>query len=349
MNRRQQLGASLKQLRHSWKLDNPWRIAGVAAIACILIAVIALGPVVRSVAMSRARSRGVELDIGSVRPGWFSVQLRDTTVQLIDVPALQVKLDNITVSLTPWLSLREIELHGGEVLLTGAADGIVEQLQQWRAARRSNSEPAVSGRAKLALRGDGLSLRWSGAEAGAADQVVSGIYFERDEAQRAGFDQAKFQLAAGALEIAQAEAEFVSTPDGPALSSATVAQIIGRLSLNPAITAGPAARALDDPAAEEEDAEDPEAALPDSPAAGAAGAADPPRSGRFAALASVPWERRQAQLGELRALARRALAEDASVTLTRVQLELARGDSVLNVGPAPFRLVRKGALISASF
>ncbi|MEY4550721.1 MAG: monofunctional biosynthetic peptidoglycan transglycosylase, partial [Pseudomonadota bacterium] len=296
--------------------------------------------------MSRARARGVELDIGGVRPGWFSVQLRDTTVQLIDAPALQVKLDNIAVSLTPWLSLREIELHGGEILLAGAAESIVEQVQQWRAARRGNSEPAASGRARLALRGDGLSLRWSGAEAGAADQVVSGIYFERDEAQRAGFEQAKFQLAAGALEIAQADAEFVSTPDGPALSSATVAQLIGRLSLNPATTGGPAARAADDPAAEEEDAEDPEAALPDSAAAGAAG---PPRSGRFAALASVPWERRQVQLGQLRALARRAFAEDASVTLSRVQLELARGDSVLNVGPAPFRLVRKGALISASF
>ncbi len=327
-------------------LDNPWRIAVVAVIACVLIAAIAFGPVVRSVAISRARARGVELAIGSVRPGWFSVQLHDATVQLTGAPAIQAQLAELVVSVTPLLSLEAIELHGGELSLTGPVETIVEQARQWRAARRRGAEPAAGGGPRLALRGDGLNLRWTGAEEGAVEQVVTGIRFERGEAQRLGFDNAKFKLKAGSLDIVQAEAELTQTPDGPALSSASVAQIIGRISLSSGAPAG-GAQPGDDGSLEDDD--EAEVVLPRAAAARAPVTPEPRRSGRFTALASVPWEQRKAQLERLRALVRRALADDATVTLHQVQLELERGESVLNVGPAPFRLARQGALISASF
>lgn len=341
MNWRQQLGASWTQLRHSWKLDNPWRIAAGVAIAFVLMAAIAFGPVVRSVAISRARERGVELEIGSVRPGWFAVELHDTTVQLTGAPAIRAKLDALVVSVTPWLSLSEIELHGGEVLLTGAVATVVEQTRQWRASRRGGTQTSGGGRSGLTLRGDGVTVRWSDAEPGAAEQIITGIHFERGEVQRVGFQSAKLQLSAGALQVVQAEAELVDTPDGAALSSATVAQIIGRITMP-----DDAPGASDDDAVRDE-AEDTEAELP-AASAGAA-SAQPARSGRFAALAGVPWADRKAQLSRLRALLARAFADGASVTFQQVQLELARGTSVLNVGPAPFRLGRQGDLISASF
>jgi len=125
--------------------------------------------------VSRAHARGVELEVSSVRLGWFSVQLRDTSLQLNNVPALQVQLDRVVVNVTPWLGLRGIELHGGEITLSGSPDALSDQLQAWRAAQqRATAEPSAPSRSRLAVSAEGVSLRWSGAEAGSAVQVDNG-------------------------------------------------------------------------------------------------------------------------------------------------------------------------------
>src|SRR5262245_63849217 len=117
------------------------------------------GPVVRSVAVSRAHARGIDLDIDAVRPGWFSVQLRNTSVQLSGVSTLQIKLENVVVRLTPWLSLRAVELNAGEIALTGTAEAVSDQLRAWRAAQRGGAEPSGEQRARLPVRAQGLMLR----------------------------------------------------------------------------------------------------------------------------------------------------------------------------------------------
>jgi len=296
---------------------------------------------VRRVAAARAHARGAKLEITGVHPGWFSVQLRDTRLQLDGVSALQVRLDSVVVHFTPWLSVREIALRGGEIAVSGTPDAVIDQLQAWRAAQRPASESSAATRVRLPVRASGLTLRWSGAETGAADQVLSGIFFERAETQRAGFESAHVELAGGALDVTQAAAEFKPTPEGVALASADVTQIVGRIPLGSrAAAAGSPPTAADDAVADD-DAEEPSAVAAVDARAGA--------SQLLAPIVSVPWDRRRAQLAELRKLATRALTEDATIQLDRVQLELARGDSVLNVGPAPFRLTRQGSLISASF
>jgi hypothetical protein len=324
-------------LQYCSRLDKTWRIAAAVAFSVLIAALLAFGPVVRSVAMSRARARGAELTIHGVRPGWFSVQLRDTLVQLSGVSALQVRLDKVVVHLTPWFSVREVELEGGEISVSGTADAVIDQLQGWRAARRPAAEPAGAAPARLHVRAGDLTLRWSGAEAGTAVQVVSGIFFERADVQRAGFESAHIELLGASLDVSDAAAEFRPTPEGVALASAHVTQIVGKLPLG--ARAGNAAGGSDDAAADD-DAEE--------PAPAAAVEAHGGGSQLLAPIASVPWERRQAQLAELRKLAARALTDDAAIQLDRVQLELVRGESVLNVGPAPFRLTRKDSLISAS-
>ena len=212
MNDGQQRSAPWRGVRQRWSLDKPWRIAAAIALLLVITSVWAFGPVVRSMAVSRARARGVEIDINTVRLGWFSVQLRDTSVQLSDVSSLQAHLDRVVVNVTPWFGLRGIELHGGEITLSGSPDALIDQLQAWRAAQqRSTGEPAAPGRSRLAVSAEGLSLRWSGVEAGTAVQVVKGIRFERGEAQRAGFESAHLELASGALDISDARAEFKQT------------------------------------------------------------------------------------------------------------------------------------------
>jgi monofunctional biosynthetic peptidoglycan transglycosylase len=340
VNERQQPGTPWELVRHRWRLDKPWRIAGVALIVMIVIGALAFGPVVRSIATSRARARGVELDIGAVRPGWFSVQLREASVQLSGVSALQIKLKRLVVHFTPWLSLREVELLGGEIVLTGGAEPLSDQLTAWRAAQRSSGEPASGARARLPVRATGLDLRWTGLDAGPGVQTITGIYVERGASERAGFDSARFELAGAALDVTQVQAEFQHTPEGTALASADISQIVGRIPLSS--RAAPAAAA--EPAPSDDDAVDD----PEPPAAGSVDASAP-RAHWLAPIGSVPWEQRKEQLGRLRQLAERALIDGAVIQLDRVQLELARGDSVLNVGPAPFRVERRGALISAAF
>lgn len=306
----------------------------------------AFGPVVRSMAVSRARARGVEIEISSVRLGWFSVQLRDTSVQLNNVAALQVHLDSVVVNVTPWLGLRGIELHGGEITLSGSPDALSDQLQAWRAAQqRATAEPAGPSRSRLAVSAEGLALRWSGAEAGSAVQVMKGISFERGEVQRAGFESAHLELGGGALDITDARAEFEQTAEGTALASAVVAQIVGRVQLGDRSAGNtPTAPASNGSADDANPDDDPDEPPPPASADTRSGA-----SRLLAPIASVPWERRKEQLDKLRKLAARALTDEATVRFERVQIELARGGSLLNVGPAPFKLSRHKSLISASF
>jgi len=342
VNQGQQPSAFWKLDRHRRSLDKRWLVAGVAAIFLLIALTLAFGPVVRRIVASRARARGVQIEIGGVRPGWFEIHLQDTRVQLNGVAALQVRLDSLGVSFTPWLSLSAIEVHGGEISLSGSPDTVGDQLRGWRAQQGSEAQPATK-RARLPIRASGLTLRWSGAEAGPSLQTVSGLSFERGEQQRAGFESAHFDLAGAALEVTQATAEFRATPEGTALASADVSQIVGRIPLGAHVPGGAAlAPGVDDAGIEDD---------PDEPAAAAAAGVDTHggTSHWLAPIASVPWERRKARLAELRKLAARVLTDDAIVQLDRVQLELTRGDSVLNVGPAPFRLSRQGSLISASF
>ncbi|HEU4583667.1 MAG TPA: biosynthetic peptidoglycan transglycosylase [Polyangiaceae bacterium] len=325
----------------------------------------AFGPVVRSMAISRAHARGVELQVSSARLGWFSVQFRDADVQLTNVAGLQVHLDRVAVNVTPWLGLRGIELHGGEITLSGTPDALRDQVRAWRAAHQPPAaESSGRGRSRLALSGEGLSLRWSGVEAGSAVQVVQNIRFERAETQRASFESAHLELASATLDIGDARAEFKQTPEGAALESAVVAQIVGRIRLGDRPGSGVA------PSGVAPGGFAPSGVAPSgvAPAAGAGNADDlnpddeleeplttasaGTRSGAsrlLAPIASVPWERRREQLQALRKLASRSLTEDATVRFERVQIELARGGSLLNVGPAPFKLSRHGSLISASF
>ncbi|HKO92529.1 MAG TPA: biosynthetic peptidoglycan transglycosylase, partial [Polyangiaceae bacterium] len=294
----------------------------------------------RSIAKSRAKDRGVELEIGGTAPGWFAVELQDCVVRLEGTRGIEARLESIAVHVTPWFSLSEIEVQGGELTLDGSLDELTERLRAWRAARPARESAAPKSGARLPLVGAGLALRWTGFDGTSSTQVVSGAYFERGEALRAGFERAQLELDGGAVDVVQAAAEFRDTPEGPALSSATVAQIVGRVSLSSALSAtAVAVPATDD-----------DLAMDDFDAADPAAASRPNDSHRwFAPLAAESWSRRREQLTALRRLAASRVADGAQVVFERVQLELTRGDSVLNVGPAPFRLQRSADLISAAF
>jgi hypothetical protein len=343
---KQQPGARTWRIGHGVRLDKRWRVPGIAAVLALAALLLAFGPVVRSFATERALARGIALDIGSVRPGWFAVKLLDVRAQPTGVTSAQIKLSRVVVKFSPLLSVREIDVAGGEITLDGAPEALVEQLKAWRASHPSRSSGSASSGERLALRGAGLDLHWTGVDGSAAVQSASGIYFERAERQRAGFEQAHVELASGRLDVSRAALEFRDTENGPTLDGATVAQVVGRITLSPPpnAAAGTAATGDDDPATDD-DSDD----TGDSAAAAAPPAArrDPRRL--LLPLLTETWGRRREQLAELRQLAGRAFGDGAHVELERVQLELARGESLLNVGPAPLSVQREKAVISAAF
>jgi hypothetical protein len=65
--------------------------------------------------------------------------------------------------------------------------------------------------------------------------------------------------------------------------------------------------------------------------------------------AGQAWADQQATLSSLRRLLARAVADGGRVELPAVRLELSRGTSSLNVGPAPLRVERKGDVLEAAF
>ncbi|HTV21636.1 MAG TPA: biosynthetic peptidoglycan transglycosylase [Polyangiaceae bacterium] len=220
----------------------------------------------------------------------------------------------------------------------------------------------------------------SDSDTDAAPGAITGIHFERDgERARARFASARFESASGSLTLSDASAEFATGPEGMQLESARVAQLLGRVSLavtpdapdvNTTGAREPAAAAsdLDDDEELLDDKEEKELAEPKGrkgaaeakgaadgkEAADAADAAEAKAKGktladRLAPLAAQSWPKRREQLDGLRRLLRARLAERARVDVTKVQLEVTHGASVLNFGPAPLSFQREGSVASLAF
>lgn len=292
----------------------------------------------------------------------------------------------------PWLSLRGVGVDAGSVLLAGSASEIRDALEAWRARhRRAGSEGGGGSRSSLPIAVHGIDVVWQpsaaaaspgdaaqAAEAGSAQQpdkpvgaddesddaaaaegaprAITGIYFERSgERARAGFASARFESASGAVTLSEGSAEFAAGPDGLALESARVAQLLGRLRLAVSADAEPDTSAANGqivPAADlgdEEDLADDKDAADGKDAEAKSKAARKSLADRLAPIAAQSWPRRRDQLESVRKLLRARLADSARVDISRVQLEVTHGASVLNFGPAPLSLKREAAVASAAF
>jgi hypothetical protein len=328
------------------------------AVATILLASLTFAPLVRTVASSKAAARGLALDIDRVWPGWMSIHLADVTVGLEGSSALSARFAHIEVLLTPWFGLRGVAMNDGEVALEGSVDKIREELAAWRARRGSDGESGGGGSGRgLSVDASGINVSWRDGDADSAPQTITGIRLERKgERARAAFESAKLESPGAALVLTDAEADFASGPEGFALESARLAQLLGRVSIavssdapasdnNGGLPAPSAAAASD----LDDDEELPDAVGDgkDQPAASAAGKRT--IADRLAPLAAESWPRRREQIEALRKLLRSRIGDSARFDIAKVQLEVTHGASVLNVGPAPLTFERAAGVASASF
>jgi len=265
----------------------------------------------------------------------------------------------VEVRVTPWLALRGVVVEGGAVTLEGTPDALREQLSAWRERHRGQSaEGASRGRSTLPIRAAGIDVVWNGVEPDAPAQTITGISFERnDDGAIAEFAAARVESHLGAISASGAKATFAATDQGLALATAKVEQVIGRVTLGSGESPSPATTAVatepPPPAASDpDDDEDVDELEDDEPSAARDPKATPGQkrlADRLAPLAAESWPRRREQLTRLRQLLAARLGDRALLDVAKVQLEVAHGPSVLNVGPAPFEIRREGSVVSASF
>lgn len=122
-------------------------------------ALLATGPIVRSKVASASANAHLAIDIGQVRPGFFSVTLRDVTVAPEGEPGLVAKLPEVRVGLSATLSPRSIAVHRGEISLEGTPEEISARIARWKAKRAPSAPGKKKDERELSI--DGLSLHWT--------------------------------------------------------------------------------------------------------------------------------------------------------------------------------------------
>jgi hypothetical protein len=196
-------------------------IAAAVAVA-LLGSFLLLGPVVRWQVGKGAAARGFAVDVGSVRPGWGGVWLREVRARSERSGALDATLAHVWVPLGG-----AVVVHGGDVRLRGTAEEVERALR----ADATGSRAGARGDAGRALTVDGVSLRWSGVAPG-ADVRAWGARFSRESGvERAGAELVKLSRPGIAVEARRVGAVF-ATRSGRALTSATGGRVDLRVALD---------------------------------------------------------------------------------------------------------------------
>jgi hypothetical protein len=131
--------------------------------AVVLVAVglsLGFGPLVRARIAAAAEKRRLDVSVGAVRPGWFAIRLHDVAVRPRGVPGLSVHLNDVRIGVTLGLALDAVELHGGQISVSGKAEQLRDDLERWAHEDSPRPEgPRKSTRTRLSA--DGLALRWA--------------------------------------------------------------------------------------------------------------------------------------------------------------------------------------------
>ena len=341
------------------RLPKAW-LLGVAAGALVLLVTVllAFGPIVRSRVAKEGQRRRLDVTVGSVRPGFFAASLKDVHVKLQGVSGIEVRLDEVHVDLTVGLSVREVSAHGGELLLDGEPEEVIERLR----AFQKNGPPATASEKshRMPVSADGLALAWKLPAEGAIN--ASGIKLARgDDGVRLSCGRMTAAYRRASLDIVDGEVEL-----GPENTLRRVAATAVTVGQEPSVHAGSATGARTTATSTVEPAPPP---LPPTVGVkgrvkGAATAANGSAGGsKPAALASsataLATDEPVLPLPDLHALRARIAAVTATVA-TRVpdgskvdiaglSMKLDVGGEPFAFGPGPFTMERTGDLIRLTF
>jgi monofunctional biosynthetic peptidoglycan transglycosylase len=300
------------------------KIAALLGALGVLAAGVALGfgPAVRARVARAAALRGLEVQVGQVRPGAAAIWLEDVNLRVPRMPGLSVHADALRVGLGWHFNLVELGLHGALVELRGDADELTQQLQAYRAEQHAEANAKAASDVRYVA--DGIALVWR-SRAAQPVQHLWGLSYERDGAhERVALDLLRFKDAGLELEARHPEAVLTrSAGDSAEGGAKRLLQSLRADGLDVSLRSEP----------------EPEP-KPRSSSQIARDSHFQPDSWRGAKL--------RAALAELSALVGRSLPEAAQLDLQGVGVRFLRGTDALNFGPSALRVTRVGTLVEVS-
>ncbi len=318
-----------------------WIVSGALAVLA-LAAALSFSPLVRAKIAAEAARRKLDVEVGTVRPGFFSLTLRDVHVRLQNVRGVDVRLPEIRVELSASLKPRELVAQGGTVSLEGSPEELRDAIRAWRGEGTAGG----GGGGSTPWRAEGIAITWS-PTAGAPPSLTSqGVSVERsDDGYRIALEGAKASDGDAHAELATLSVQL--EPSG-ALKSAKVGrvQLSYDLALGPDPSAAPAVSPLD-PAPPPLPVVLPSKRRGARPAAPSPVAATPSSAPPLLPLPDLHALRHKA--GTIAALLASRIPEGALVEVDGLELSLGvRGDRIA-LGPGPFRFERTHDDVRVSF
>lgn len=325
-------------------------IGGGVILAGLVAAALAFGPVVRSRVAKEAERRNLDLSVGSVRPGFFAVELGDVRVRLRGVDGVEASLASVRVDLTAGLSVGGVSVHGGDLRIEGEPEDLLDALRRFRKAKEPSSAPRSDHR--TALEATNLDVSWK--LPSGVDLRATGVRASRtDDELRAGFDRLTATRARDAVHVTNAD---VALGTDDVLRSLHVASVLYEQLPSPrAPEAAPAQASTAEPSPPKDlpaTAEASKTIVRTSSAVAAKPApkpaADAPSS--FDKIFSLPDL--HAMRGRIASLARSLgdrLPAGSKIDVDGLAVKLDVGGEAVSFGPAPLSLARDGDLVRVSF
>jgi hypothetical protein len=136
-----------------------------------------LGPIVRGRAVRALARRGLDVTIGRVWVGFFSVRLVDVELRSRGSGWLRARLPIVTISVGPLLGPSSVSASHGEIDLCGAPEDVTRKLRDVMGDDGSAAKPTGEGR--LEIRASDLAVRWIDAGSDAAALEVDRAFVTR--------------------------------------------------------------------------------------------------------------------------------------------------------------------------
>lgn len=187
-------------------------VGGGVVVLLVVLGALSFGPIVRSRIASEGERRKLDIDVGSVRPGFFAVSLHEVRVRPRGIPGIEARLDTVRVELSAGLSVREVQAKGGGIVVEGEPEEVADRLRELRRSTdgKETATPAA-GASKAALSVEELSLSWKLPSGG--ELTGSGIRASRDtNAIKLGCEKCAASHRHSTLEVTGAVVELA--PDG---------------------------------------------------------------------------------------------------------------------------------------
>jgi len=332
-----------------------WLLAAGGVLLVLVIAgLFAFGPIVRSRIAKEGARRRLDVTVGSVRPGFFAIGLKDVHVRLQGVQGVEIRVDEVRVDLSAGLSVREVVAHGGEIHIEGEPEDVVERLRAFHKGEKT-AAAAPEKSARTPISADGLALTWKlpsegdGAGRGPAEISGTALRLSRgDDAIKLGAGRLAATYKQSSLEIIGGDAELGLDGVARRLSATSVA--VGQEGSKPAVAAAPAtatggARPFPPP-------------LPPTTAKGRG--KQPVKVVKAAAVAVDPASSEPAlPLPDLHAIRARIavlgstmgtrIPDGSKVDIGGLSVKLDVGGEPFAFGPGPFTMERHGNTVRLSF